>query len=127
MRRASGDATISRPISWTLFPWKHGRIAPLIKQKQLRAPCPFGRSESCFLRFYAKERQGHDAESSDSRRDPEAGCSQWGTLRAQRAEDWCSQTGALQTDIPNTASDGLAPSTFDPSPEYSTDKVVLFW
>ena len=29
--------------------------------------------------------------------------------------------------MPNTASDGLAPSTFDPSVEYSTDKVVLFW
>ena len=29
--------------------------------------------------------------------------------------------------MPNTASDGLAPSTFDPSLEYSADKVVLFW
>ena len=28
--------------------------------------------------------------------------------------------------VPNTASDGVAPSTFDPSLEYSTDKVV-FW
>ena len=29
--------------------------------------------------------------------------------------------------MPNTASDRLAPSTFDHSLEYSTDKVVLFW
>ena len=35
--------------------------------------------------------------------------------------------GTLRAHIPNTASDGLALSTFDPSPEYSTDKVVLFW
>ena len=29
--------------------------------------------------------------------------------------------------MPNTASDGLAPSTFDPPLGYSKDKVVLFW
>ena len=29
--------------------------------------------------------------------------------------------------MPNTASDGLAPSTFDPSLEYSTENVVVFW
>ena len=29
--------------------------------------------------------------------------------------------------MPITASDGLAPSTFDPSLDYSTDKVVVFW
>ena len=27
----------------------------------------------------------------------------------------------------STASDGLAPSAFDPSLEYSTENVVLFW
>ena len=43
-QRASGDATASSPISWTLFPYFYGRIAYLVKQKQLRAPCPFGRS-----------------------------------------------------------------------------------
>ena len=36
-------------------------------------------------------------------------------------------SGALQAQIPSTASDGLAPSAFDPSLEYSTDNVVLFW
>ena len=35
--------------------------------------------------------------------------------------------GTVQTHIRNTASDGLAPSTFGVSLEYSTDKVVLFW
>ena len=43
------------------------------------------------------------------------------------AEAWCSLTGTLQAQIPSTASDGLAPSAFDPSLEYSTDNVVLFW
>ena len=33
-----------------------------------------------------------------------------GTLQAQRAEDWCSQRGTLQTQMPNEATDGLAPS-----------------
>ena len=33
----------------------------------------------------------------------------------------------MHTQIPNTASEGLAPSVFDPSLEYPTDNVVLFW
>ena len=48
----------------------------------------------------------------DSHRDPEA---------------WCSRTGTFEAQIPNTASDGLAQSAFDPSLEYSTENVVLFW
>ena len=64
---------------------------------------------------------------SGSCRVPEAGRSQKRMLRAQSAEGWCSQTGTLQAHIPNEASDGLALSTFDPSLEYSTDKMVLFW
>ena len=64
---------------------------------------------------------------SGSRRAPEAGRPQTGTLQVQSAGDWCSQMGTLQAHMPNTASDGLAPSTFDPSLEYSTDKVVFFW
>ena len=73
----------------------------------------------------------------DSHRDPEAWCSRtgtlqaWcfrtGTLQARTAEAWCSRTETLQAQIPNTASDGLAPSAFDPSFEYSTDTVALFW
>ena len=35
--------------------------------------------------------------------------------------------GTLQAHMPNTTADGLATSTFDPSLEYSTEKVVLFW
>ena len=63
----------------------------------------------------------------DTHRDPEAWCSRTRTLQARRAEAWCSRTGTLQAQIPNTASDGLAPSAFDPSFEYSTDNMVLFW
>ena len=36
-----------------------------------------------------------------------------GTLRGQRAEDWCSQRGTLQTQMSNEATDGLAPSVLD--------------
>ena len=36
-----------------------------------------------------------------------------GTLQAQRAEDWCSQRGALQTQMPNEATDGLSSSVLD--------------
>ena len=64
---------------------------------------------------------------SDSHRTPEAWCSRKGTLQAQSAEAWCSRMGTLQARIPNTISDGLAPSACDPSLEYVIDKVVLFW
>ena len=36
-----------------------------------------------------------------------------GGLQAQRAEGWCSQRGTLQTQMPNEATDGLAPSVLD--------------
>ena len=35
-----------------------------------------------------------------------------GTLQAQRAEDWCSQRGTLQTQMPHDATDGLATSVW---------------
>ena len=38
-----------------------------------------------------------------------------GTLQAQSAEEWCSQTGTLQTQMSNEATDGLAPSVLDSS------------
>ena len=63
----------------------------------------------------------------DSCRDPEAWCSRTGTLQAQTAEAWCSRTGTVYAQILSTASDGLVPSAFDPSLEYSIDNVVLSW
>ena len=60
-------------------------------------------------------------------RTAEARCSRTGTSQARTAEAWCSRTGTSQVKIPNTDSDGLAPSAFDSSLEYSTDNVVLFW
>ena len=36
-----------------------------------------------------------------------------GTLQTPSAEDWCSQTGTLQTQMSNEATDGLAPSVLD--------------
>ena len=36
-----------------------------------------------------------------------------GALQTQRAEDWCSQRRTLQTQMPNEATDGLAPSVLD--------------
>ena len=36
-----------------------------------------------------------------------------GTLQTKRAEDWCSQSGTLQTQMSNEGADGLAPSVSD--------------
>ena len=63
----------------------------------------------------------------DSPRDPEAWCCRTGTLQARTAASWCPRSGTLQAQINSTASDELAPSAFDPSLEFSTDNVVLFW
>ena len=63
----------------------------------------------------------------DSPRDPEAWCSRTGTLQARTATAWCPRSGTLQAQINSTATDELAPSAFDPSLEYSSDIVVLFW
>ena len=92
-------------------------------------PVPSGavRAVPCDFTPKSDEATTRPPVGSGSRRAPEAGRSQTGTLQAQRAGDWCSQTGTLQDHMPNTASDGLAPSTFDPFLEYSTDKVALFW
>ena len=92
-------------------------------------PAPSGAARDVSGDFTPKSDKGttRSPVGSDSRRPPEGGRSQRGAPRAQRAEGLCSQTGTLQTHMPNTASDGLAPSTIDPSLEYSTDKVVLFW
>ena len=57
-------------------------------------------------------------------RTAEAWCSRKGTLQARAAEAWCSRAGTLQAQILSTASDGLTPSAFDPSLEYSTDNVA---
>ena len=58
-------------------------------------------------------------------RSAEAWCSRKGTLQARAAQASCSRTGTFQAQIPSTASDGLAPSAFDLSLEYSTDNVVV--
>ena len=65
-------------------------------------------------------------------RTAEGWCSRTGTLQDRTAEAWCSRKGTLQTLAAEawcsrTASDGLTPSAFDPSLEYPTDNVVLFW
>ena len=60
-------------------------------------------------------------------RTAEPWCSRTGTLQDKTAEAWCLRKGTLQAQISSTASDGLAPSAFDPSLEYSTDNVLLFW
>ena len=67
------------------------------------------------MRLYAKERKGHDARN---RGFALASCSRGlvlltGALQTQRAEDWCSQRGTLETQVPNEATDGLAPSVLD--------------
>ena len=63
----------------------------------------------------------------DSPRAPEAWCPRTGTLQARTTTAWCPRSGTLQAQINCTATDDLEPLTFDPSLEYSTDNVVLFW
>ena len=53
-----------------------------------------------------------DTVGPDSPRDPAA---------------WCPRTGTLQAPITSTASGEWTSSAFDPSLEYSTEDVVLFW
>ena len=65
--------------------------------------------------FYAKERIGDDARN---RGFGLVSCSRdlvslRGTLQAQCAGDWCYRRGTLQTQMPNEATDGLAPSVLD--------------
>ena len=64
-----------------------------------------------FLAIYAKERGGHDARNCGL---GFASCSRGLVflrgLQAQSAEDWSSWRGTLQTQMPNWATDGLAPS-----------------
>ena len=107
----------------------YGRIACLVKQKQIRTPAHLGavRADSCDLSPKSEDETRRETVGSDSHRAPEARCSRTGTLQAQTAEALCFRTGILQAQITNTASDGLTLSAFDPSLEYSTDKVVLFW
>ena len=86
-------------------------------------------SESSSLRFSAKERQSHDA---TTRGFGLAQCSGGraftdGDAVGPKCRKMVSPDIETQAHMPNTASDGLAPSAFDPSLEYSTDKVVLFW
>ena len=82
-----------------------------------RAVNSAGAVRAVFLRLYVKERRGHDARN---RGFGLASCSRslvflrW-TLQAHRAEDWCSQRRTLQTQMPNEATDGLAPSVLDSS------------
>ena len=67
------------------------------------------------LLSYAKGRRGHDARNRVFRL---TSCSRGlvfltGTLQAQRGKSWCSHRMTLQTQMPNEATDGLAPSVWD--------------
>ena len=91
------------------------------------APSRAVRAASCDFSIKIEGDTTRETVGPDSHSDVEAWCSRTRTLQARTAEAWCSRTGTLQAQIPNTASDGLAPSAFDPSLKYSTDNVVLFW
>ena len=91
------------------------------------APSRAGRAASSDFSPKSEGNTARETVGPDSHRDPEAWCCRTRTLQARTFEAWCSRTGTLQAQIPSTASDGLAPSAFDPSLEYSTDNVGLFW
>ena len=76
MRRASGDPTASSLISWTLFPYVCGSIAPLVKQKQIRVPAPSGAVRAVSCKFTPKSGEATTRVTVvDSRRAPEPWCS----------------------------------------------------
>ena len=72
-------------------------------------PVPSGpvRTVSCDFMTKSDKAMTRPPVGLDSRRAPEVKRSQTGTLQAQSAGDWCPQTGTLQANMPNTASDGL--------------------
>ena len=77
------------------------------------------RADSWVFPPTSEEDPSRETVGSDSRRAPEAWCSRKETLQIQSAEAWCSRTGTLQAGNSNTV--------FDPSLEYSTYKIFLFW
>ena len=99
------------------------------RRSSLELPAPPGavKAASCDFSPKSEGNTMRETVGLDSHRDPEARCSRKGTLQAPTAEAWCSRTGTLQAQIPNTASDELAPAAFDPSLEYATDNLMLFW
>ena len=87
-------------------------------------PAPSGgvRAASCAIC-----RQRERGTRGESNRALEVQCSWTRRLQAQTAEARCSWTETWQAQTTKTASDGLAPSGFDSTLEYSTNKVVMFW
>ena len=77
------------------------------------------RACSCVFPPTSEEDPKQETTGSDSRHLPEVWCSRERTTRAQSAEAWCSRTETLHAKNFNTAC--------NPSLEYSTDKVALFW
>ena len=61
----------------------------------------------------SEEEPRRKAEGLDSHHAPGAWYSRKRTLQTQKAEDWCSQKGTLQSQMSNGATDGLIPSVFD--------------
>ena len=67
-RRAHGDSATFDQINRIIIPLNEGRIAAIVRQNGLRAPCPpwstaetVGRSTSTFWPFFAYERWCHQA------------------------------------------------------------------
>ena len=100
-----------------------------LRKNNSEPPAPSGARRTLCCNFTPKSDKAATRKTMglDSRRVAEAGRSQKGTLQAQPAKGWCSQTGTLQDHIPNTTSDGLATDFLPSFLEYSIDKVVLFW
>ena len=68
------------------------------------------RVASCEFPPASDEDPKRETAGSDSHYAPEAWCSRKAIPQAQSAVDRCFQTGTLQTQMPDAASDGLAPS-----------------
>ena len=117
-RRASSASTASGQINRTIIPLNAAESQLSSSRTGSEPPVPLSyerdhrASKGTFWPFVAYERwcTRPGSEGPDSSRAPEAQCSPSTTLPA-----------------PKIITDGSAPSVFDPTLEYSTEQVVLFW
>ena len=118
-RRPSGDSTTSGQINRTIIPpnAEESQLSSSRTGLEPRAPLgPRKRPSGA-----ARVPSGHFSRMSDGVTMP--GSVGPDSSRAPGAQ--CSRNSALPA--PRIITDGSAPSVFDPTLEYSTEQVVLFW
>ena len=121
-RRARGDSTASGQINRTEYPLNLEESQLSSSRTGSEPPAPLGSRER--PSGAVREPSGHFSPTSDGVTEPVYVGSD--SSRAPGAQ--CSQRSTLPPPHTATAAtDGSAPSAFDPTLEYSTEQAVLFW